>query len=152
MAAIVGALVIHHVATVVARDAFPIAERHIGAVGVVGGQDASNQAIEVRQSSFFQRRSNGRRAVALAERLIADVRVCDGLILGCGMGIDGNDVVGIPLIQLRELVEVEGNTEPPQVYVFKGDRLGHNTQSPLLAIERDIIELFLQGPQLIDNG
>lgn len=98
MAAVVGILFIHHVATVVTGDTLPVAERDIRAVWVVGGQDPSHHHEEIAESAFFQGCPYGGCTVSLAERFIAHMRVCDRLILCGRMGIDGHDAIGISAV------------------------------------------------------
>jgi len=78
--------------------------------------------------------------------------VCDCLILGRRMGIDGHHIVRRLVIQLGELLEVQGNTEAPEIYALQGDRIGHDAQCPFLSVECHIIELVPQTSQLIDDG
>lgn len=90
VATVVDALVIHDVATVVAGDAVPIGQADVGAVRVVGRENATHHDEEIAQPAFFQRRSNGGRPIAFTEHFIADMRVRNGLILGRGMRFDGD--------------------------------------------------------------
>ena len=79
----------HRVAAVRADDAFPVGEWDEGRVGIVVLEHATGEHEEVAQPSAGERGLHRGPAVASAELLVADVRMCDVAVGRGGMRIKG---------------------------------------------------------------
>ena len=106
MAAVVDALVIHHVAAVKAGDAIPVRQADVGTIRVVSVEDAPHHHEEIAQPAIFQGRPDSRGAIALAEHFIAHVGVGNGLIFGRRMRLDRDHIICDLVIYLLQLVHV----------------------------------------------
>lgn len=107
---------VHRVAAVVARPAFPVVQGDVGRMGVVGSQDRVDQLEEVADPAVGQGGFDGRAGVALAEVLVADVRVGYGVVARGRMGIEGhNPVDGAVLPHLGQVADAKLDLELAKV-------------------------------------
>lgn len=126
----------------------PVRQWYIGAVRVVGRQDAADHGEEIHQSPCFDRCLDGRCAVAFADHIVAHVRMRYGVVSCRRVRIDGRHIVRHLLIQLAQTVQIQRNPKPPQIDVLQGNRFRDYAQGIFLAVEFDVIELLLQRPQV----
>jgi len=151
-AAAVRALAVHDVAALITGNAVPVRQRNIRAVGVVGGENAADQAEKIAQPAFLQRGSYGCCTVTFADDFITDMGMRYGVVCSGWMWIDGHHKVRHLVIQFLQSVQVQSNSKPPEVDIVKRNGLGDGTQGLFFAVEFHVTELISQRLDLISDS
>jgi len=140
---------VHRVAAVVTGPALPIRQGHVRRTGVVGGQHRVDQVEEVADPAVGQGGFDGRAGVALAEVLVADVRVGYGVVARGRMGIEGhNPVDGAVLPHLGQVADAKLNLELAKVVALKLDGVSSDDQKLAFLDVFELLELILGLPKV----
>ena len=121
----------------------PFVERAVGGARVVSSQDLAHENEELADQAVGQGGRDHLLAVAFTERLATHMRV--RVARGTLIRGDRGHCVGRTLCQA---VEIELDLERAQVEVFEDDPLGSDCKSPMAEIDREILELVLEGGDL----
>ena len=81
------------IAAVVAGNAVPTGQRHVGGVGVVVLKYGTDEDEEITQAPGGQRQTDARSGLAFTQFLVADMGMGNAFIRFGRMGIDGDDLV-----------------------------------------------------------
>jgi len=140
---------VHRVAAVVAGPALPVRQGHVRRTGVVGGQHRVDQVEKVADPAVGQGGFDGRAGVALAEVLVADVRVGYGVVARGRMGIEGHDPVdGAVLPHLGQVANAKLNLELAKVVALKLDGVSSDDQKLAFLDVFELLELILGLPKV----
>lgn len=135
-------------ATVDAFDADPILDPNVGARGVVSLEDLPHEQEEIKQPPFFECGANGRLALSLAERFVADMRMGDARVTRRLVRIDGFEEIGTIL---AEPGPAQDDPEPSESQPFQLNRIGHHPKPLFPKIEFDLVELRSQSREILDE-
>jgi len=130
------------VAAIIAGDAVPVVQLHVGTAAAIGLQQPGNHEEEIVQAAPGQRGRNRRPALALAELLALDMGMGDAVVLGSGMGIQRHDAIG--LRAGAQLLPVQPDLERPQVDAVQLDRVGRYEYLVVREVDPYDVELLVQ--------
>ncbi len=139
------------IAAVVTGLAFPIAERDIWAVRVVGIENAANHRKEIDNPAFFQSCTNCGRAIPFTDVLSVHMRMSYKFIACRRVRFQGNYPVRTAAVQTVQADNAELYLKGPQVYAVQGDRVSSNSNRAGLSIEYYLPEFLLQCRQFTDK-
>jgi len=140
---------VHRVAAVVTGPALPIRQGYVRRTGVVGGQHRVDQVEKVADPAVGQGGFDGRAGVALAEVLVADVRVGYGVVARGRMGIEGyNPVDKTVLPHLGQVADAKLDLELAKVVALKLDGVGSDDQKLAILDVFELLKLILGLPKV----
>ena len=119
----------------------PVFKADVGATGVVGTEDLSNEQEEIQQSPLGQRGADSGSALSFTELSRLDMGM---YYIGVGRGrvrVEGSNLVGLMFIQTAQ---IEDNLEAPEFDPFQRHLLRNNGDCGPLEIAFDFAELIAQ--------
>jgi len=140
---------VHRVAAVVTGVALPVRQGHIRRAGVVGGQHRVDQVEEVADPAVGQGGFDGRAGVALAEVLVADVRVGNRVVARGRMGIEGHDPVsGTVLPHLGQVADAKLDLELAKVVALQLYDVSSDDQKLAFLDVFELLEFIMCLPEV----
>jgi hypothetical protein len=129
-------------AAISAGSAFPVGERAIRAVAVIGIEDLGHDLEKIGQSTGEQGAANRLLSIALAERLVPHMGMGDVARLRRGIWAQSDDVVApMPTDPLPMQADHKG----PEIEVFQYDAVGRHRHGLASQVESEPVEFSRQG-------
>lgn len=137
---------VHRVPAVCAVDGLPRRERDVRTAVVVGSQEVGHDREEVIEPPLPQRDVDCCVAFAFAQIFLLDMGMCDAVIGAGGIGVECNHPVVAGVVAVVGVVQPDFKAS--EVDVLQTDRLRRDGHLFLLAVDRDVLELISQSPQV----
>ena len=120
----------------------------ISAPRVVSLEDLSHEQKEIEQASLPQGRLDDDFAFPFAQSVFTHVGMNQITIAGGGVRLDGFHEIRLRTLQV---IQLQNNSEPPEINSFQLDYIGDHGEFPLLEIQPHVGEFFGQGQQVGDH-
>jgi hypothetical protein len=151
----IGVIAIGDTAAVPARDALPVAQRHVRAGRVIGFQHTANETKRINEPALPQSILQGNRRVAGTKILILHVGMCDALGIRRWMRIERDHLEAFDVRTYRQPGPLQSDQKAPEFNLLQNDGISLNGDGILLRIEDDIIEFGVEmlklGQQILER-
>jgi hypothetical protein len=124
----------------------PFVETNVGACAVVGSERLGHDREEVQQPPLAESSAQGCGGFALAELVVADVGMRDGIVDQRARRLQRDDAIGEPLVKPRD---VQHDLERAERDALQSHRLGGHGDLPGLKVDAQLGELELEGDEVV---
>jgi hypothetical protein len=120
--AVVAVFPVHYVPAFIAGITLPFIQRNVRAVRAIGIQDSFHQHEEIAQPALFQGCLYGGRTLALAEHVVAHVRMGHVFVRRRRIRVKGYAVVGIAFVKLGQPFQLKQTLERTKIKAIQRNR------------------------------